>query len=57
MSPSLAIALNVVLAVALLAGLAHTMSHPRKLTPHRSEADSGQIEAGREYEQYERIAA
>ncbi|HXB15264.1 MAG TPA: hypothetical protein VNV44_05925 [Solirubrobacteraceae bacterium] len=34
MSLPLAIALNIVLCVSLLAGLAWTMSRPRKLRPH-----------------------
>jgi len=34
MSLPLAIALNIVLCVSLLAGLAWAMSRPRKLTPH-----------------------
>lgn len=34
MSLDLAVAINVVLDVALLAGLAYSMASPRKLTPH-----------------------
>lgn len=36
MSLSLALAINAVLDVALLAFLAYMMSHPRRLTPHLS---------------------
>lgn len=35
MTLAFALTLNVVLMVALLAGLTHVMSLPRKLTPHR----------------------
>lgn len=34
MSLDLAVAINIVLDVALLAGLAYSMASPRKLTPH-----------------------
>lgn len=35
MSLDLAVSINIVLDVALLAGLAYSMASPRKLTPHR----------------------
>ncbi len=39
MSLPIAIALNIVLCITLLAGLAWMMSHPRKLRPHVSTTD------------------
>ena len=43
MSLSLVIALNVVLDVGLLAGLAWVMSHPRRLTPHVPAAENVEV--------------
>ncbi len=43
MSLSLVIALNAILAVALLGGLAWLMSHPRKLTPHEPAAPNVEV--------------
>jgi hypothetical protein len=34
MNLTIALLVNIVAMVALLAGLAHTMSHPKKLKPH-----------------------
>jgi hypothetical protein len=42
MSLSLLITINIVAAVALLAGLAHAMSHPRRLKPHVASVDASQ---------------
>lgn len=38
MTLTLILTLNIVLAVAILGGLAYVMAHPRKLEPHVSEA-------------------
>jgi hypothetical protein len=66
MTLSLAIALNAVLAVALLGGLAWFMSHPRRLAPHVSTRHPGQrlslvhVEAQQaelQREEQERVAA
>jgi len=40
-SPELGIALNIVLDVVLLGGLAYVLSGPRKLLPHRNPATGG----------------
>lgn len=60
MSLTLAVALNVILDLGLLGGLAWMMSHPRKLTPHVPAADDAevvQLRGSRVEVERERIAA
>jgi hypothetical protein len=39
MTTTLAIVLNMILDTAILGGVAYTMTHPRRLAPHRPELD------------------
>jgi hypothetical protein len=57
MSLTAALIFNILAMLALLTGLAHVMSLPGRLEPHRSAAWEERSSAQRESEQEERLAA